>query len=97
LGLTQKGLDHLYDWVARGARVKATGFSRLDFDPGPVMRQIHTINPEALLFGTDLPGTRAPKPFSEVDTELLTGHFPESSELDRILFHNAEQWYFKLR
>ena len=97
LGLTQKGLEHLYYWVERGARVKATGFSRVDFEPGPVLQQIHRINPEALMFGTDLPGTRAPEPFSKADMTLLMSHFPVSSDLDRILFRNAEQWYFNVK
>jgi len=95
VGLSQKGLAHLYYWVERGVRVKATGFSRLDFDPGPVLQQIHRINPEALLFGSDLPGTRAPEPFGQEDMDLLISHFPDSSDLERILFRNAEQWYLK--
>ena len=49
------------------------------------------------MFGTDLPGTRAPEPFSKADMTLLMSHFPVSSDLDRILFRNAEQWYFNVK
>jgi predicted TIM-barrel fold metal-dependent hydrolase len=71
LGLSRAGLPTLFRLVERGAYVKATGFGRLDFAPGPVLRQIAQINPGALLFGTDLPSTRAPRPFQEQDLDLI--------------------------
>ncbi len=71
LGLSEAGLPSLLRLVERGAKVKATGFGRLDFDPAPALRQIAGANPEALLFGSDLPSTRAPRPFSADDIELL--------------------------
>ncbi|MGQ0658007.1 MAG: amidohydrolase family protein [Chromatiales bacterium] len=71
LGLTKAGLPALLDLVDHGACVKATGLGRLDFDPAPVIRQIAGINPNALLFGTDLPSTRARRPFEEQDLWLI--------------------------
>ena len=71
LGLSSAGLPCIYKLVERGACVKATGFGRLDFDPAPVLREIAAINPHALLFGTDLPSTRAQRPFQRRDLTLL--------------------------
>ncbi|REC94567.1 amidohydrolase family protein [Kushneria indalinina] len=71
LGLSQEGLPTLLALVEAGARVKATGFGRVSLDVPATLAAIADINPHALLFGTDLPGTRAPRPFSEGDIELL--------------------------
>jgi predicted TIM-barrel fold metal-dependent hydrolase len=71
LGLSGAGLPILLRLVERGAHVKASGFGRLDFEPGPILRQVARVNPDALLFGTDLPSTRAPRPFQEQDLHLI--------------------------
>jgi len=72
LGLTAEALPALLDLVERGARVKATRFGALDFDVAAVMREIVAVNPAALLFGSDLPGTRAPRAFVPADLELVS-------------------------
>jgi predicted TIM-barrel fold metal-dependent hydrolase len=71
LGLSAAGLPELLKLVERGAYVKATGFSRTDLDVPAALRAIAAINPRALLFGTDLPCTRAPVPFSDADIDLV--------------------------
>ena len=92
LGLESDSESDLLSLVERGASVKATGFGRLDFDPLHRMQQIFEINPEALLFGTDLPSTRAPVPFSERDLEKIKNQF-ESDALRQILWQNAVKLY----
>ena len=92
LGLSKEGLPELYRWVEKGVRVKATGFGRIDFDPVPVMKTIHQINPQALLFGTDLPSTRADIPFSADHIELVREHF-SVDEQAAIFYKNASVWY----
>ncbi len=92
LGITKAGLDDLYYWVERGARVKATGFGRIDFDPLPVMRTIYARNPGALMFGTDLPSTRAGRPFAAEDLVLIKNHFSQEAQR-RILWENGWGWY----
>lgn len=92
LGLSKDGLDQLYHCVELGARIKTTGFGRINFSPIPVMNQILKINPEALLFGTDLPSTRARVPFSDNDIELIKRNF-SITELHMILYKNAVKWY----
>ncbi len=67
LGLSNAGLPNLFALVERGVFVKATGFGRVDFAVESAMQKIVSINPDALVFGTDLPSTRAPQPYSDND------------------------------
>ena len=63
LGLSEEGLPHLLKLVEKGVRVKATGFGRVDLNIENALTAIYSINPDALMFGTDLPSTRAKRPF----------------------------------
>lgn len=92
LGLTISGFDSLLALVKKGAYVKATGFMRVDFDVLTALRKINGINPNALLFGTDLPGTRASRLFNEADIALIKDHFSEK-EQENILEKNAMRFY----
>jgi len=92
LGLSREGLPYLLELVAHGAKVKATGFSRCDFEVAEVMKTIVDINPAALMFGTDLPSTRAPQPFRDEEVTLITTHFPRETAA-RILYQNAKAFY----
>lgn len=94
LGLSKAGLTDVYRWVEKGMKVKATGFGRIDFDPLPVIKKIYEINPDALMFGTDLPSTRAKIPFSVRDLELIHQNFSEEAQ-KKILFQNAHDFYPK--
>ena len=92
LGLSRDGFRPLLKLVERGARVKATGFGRLDFDPGAAMEQISAANPDALMFGTDLPSTRARRPFRDEDVRTVTETLGE--DLARKALHdNAAAFY----
>jgi predicted TIM-barrel fold metal-dependent hydrolase len=91
-GLEEAALPVVYRLVEQGVRVKATGFGRLDFDPMPVLQHIQAINPEALMFGTDLPSTRAPVPFHFTDVDRIKDCFSED-DLNSILFRNAWSFY----
>ena len=92
LGLSAEGLPSLLKWVERGARVKATGFGRLDCDPLTLMEQIHKVNPEALMFGTDLPSTRAKRPFDLNDVKQIKQEFSQESQ-DAIFWKNGASFY----
>src|ERR1044072_2463656 len=76
LGLSKEGLPYLLELVSYGAKVKATGFSRCNFNVVEAMQQIMDVNPAALMFGTDLPSTRAPEPFKDEDMQLIKDNFP---------------------
>lgn len=88
LGLSRAGLPALLAAVERGWRVKATGFSRGDLDVPAALRAIAAVDPGALLFGTDLPGTRAPEPFRDADLDLVRDIAGE-----RALWDNAAAVY----
>lgn len=92
LGLTSEGLPALYRLVESGAYVKLTGFGRLNFDPSPVIRELATVNANALLFGTDLPSTRAPRPFQESDLIRIVDSI-DANDRDRVYYHNAVALY----
>lgn len=92
LGLTQKGFDALLHLVEMGVKVKASGFGRLDFDVPKALQSIYSVNPDALMFGTDLPSTRATRPFQEDDIELVYEAFGAEGAR-KILYSNAQDWY----
>jgi predicted TIM-barrel fold metal-dependent hydrolase len=72
LGLTDNGLPTLIELVKTGTvHVKATGFGRAHLNVPHALRALADANPAALLFGTDLPSTRAPRPFHDEDLQLV--------------------------
>lgn len=71
LGMTQAGVPVLLDLVAAGCKVKATGFGRVKLDVPKTLEQVAAKNPNALVFGTDIPSTRAERPFMAADIELM--------------------------
>jgi predicted TIM-barrel fold metal-dependent hydrolase len=71
LGMSQAGLPALLDLVKDGAYVKASGFGRIDVDVYSALRAIAIVNPAAVVFGSDLPGTRARRPFEAADIDLV--------------------------
>ncbi|AWK12543.1 2-pyrone-4,6-dicarboxylate hydrolase [Streptomyces spongiicola] len=91
LGLHPDGLPCLLELVERGVRVKATGFGRVERDVPQVLRAVLDVDPTALMAGTDLPSTRAPRPFAESDLELLAEVAGE--HLDGVMYGNAAAFY----
>lgn len=92
LGLRKAGLPTLLRLVEQGVYVKATGFGRLDFDPAPVLRDVASANPRALLFGTDLPSTRAPRSFRAQDLHIMMDVLTRR-QAAKALFENAMALY----
>ncbi len=71
LGLSRHGFPALLRLAEHGAYVKATGFSRGDLDVPTALRDLAHANPSTLIAGTDLPSTRAPRPFRDADLDLI--------------------------
>src|SRR5210317_1340243 len=71
LGLSAAGFKILLKLAEHGIRVKATGFGRVDFSVGDALKALYAANPDSLMFGTDLPSTRANRPFSDRDYQLV--------------------------
>ncbi|NNN12602.1 MAG: amidohydrolase family protein [Acidimicrobiaceae bacterium] len=91
LGMAENALDSVLDLVAAGAKVKATGFGRVDLDVVRTLKKIHSVDPNALMAGTDLPSTRAKRRFSIDDLHLIQDTFQE--ETDLILHKNSLSFY----
>lgn len=92
LGLCREGFDHLLRLAERGVRVKATGFGRVDFDVRAALKDLCSANPDGLMFGTDLPSTRAPRPYSDDDLMLVVETLGEESAA-KVLHGNAAAFY----
>jgi len=54
-----------------GVKVKATGFGRVTLDVAEALAAIADAAPHALMAGTDLPSTRAARPFEDGDLALI--------------------------
>lgn len=94
LGLSKSGFNDLLKLVEKGVKVKATGFGRLNFDAVEAMRRITEVNPDSLMFGTDLPSTRAEFPFRKEHLDLVRESFNQI-ESEKILSQNALSFYTK--
>jgi predicted TIM-barrel fold metal-dependent hydrolase len=71
LGMTEGGVPVLLDLVEAGCKVKATGFGRVTLDVPKTLEVIAKKDPNALVFGTDIPSTRARRPFEPADIDLI--------------------------
>jgi predicted TIM-barrel fold metal-dependent hydrolase len=92
LGMTQKGIPVVLDLVRAGAKVKATGFGRLDMDIPKTLQAIASVNESALIFGTDMPSTRAKRAFLPSDIDLIRSALgPQLSQ--KVLWSNARALY----
>ena len=92
LGLSLEGLPSLLRLAEHGVRIKASGFGRVDFAVPEALQQIYRANPHALMFGTDLPSTRAPRAFEDNDITLLMDALGEDGA-HKALWRNAQDFY----
>lgn len=96
LGLSKEGLPHLLKLAEQGAHVKATGFSRLDLNIKNAICAIYSANPHALMFGTDLPSTRAPTPYPD-DDFLLVADMLDETAAQQVFSLNALKLYHPVK
>ncbi len=92
LGLSKAGFSTLLKLAERGVRVKATGFGRVDFDVRPALAELYSANPRALMFGTDLPSTRAPRPYEDSDYTLVLETLGEE-KASNVFYQNGIEFY----
>lgn len=82
--------------VEHGVKVKATGFGRVEADPAAVVAAVVDVDPTALMIGTDLPSTRARRPFADADFALVAETVgPELA--DAVFWDNAAALYLRRR
>lgn len=94
LGLSKAGFTKLLKLAEHGAKVKACGFGRINFAPDKAMLDLYSANPDCLLFGTDLPSTRAKRPYQHSDYELVLNTFDDKAAA-KVLFENAYNFYHR--
>lgn len=92
LGLSKAGFNLLTQLVEKGVRVKATGFSRVDFDVVTAIKSLYLANPKALMFGSDLPSTRALRSYSNDDFVLVAETLGEEAAI-KVFSENAIEFY----
>ncbi len=92
LGLSKSGMKYLLKLAEHGAWVKATGFGRVDFDVKNAIRELYSANPSSLMFGTDLPSTRAPRAYSDTDFSLVV-EVLDSDAAQNVFSKNAIKLY----
>jgi predicted TIM-barrel fold metal-dependent hydrolase len=92
LGLAKEGFGTLLKLAENGVRVKATGFGRVDFDVPTALRELYAANPACLMFGTDLPSTRAPRPYRDDDFLLVVETLGDEAAR-AVFFGNAADFY----
>lgn len=92
LGLSSEGFATLLKLVENGVNVKATGFGRVDFEVKTALKELFSANPDAVMFGTDLPSTRAPRPYEDDDFALVIEALGAKGA-SKVLFENAARFY----
>jgi|TARA_B100000686_G_scaffold78842_1_gene84946 predicted TIM-barrel fold metal-dependent hydrolase len=92
LAISDSNLEILLPLIREGLAIKATGFGRLDMDIPETLKRIHEISPDTLMFGTDLPSTRAPRIYSDQDLLTIVEALGER-ESKKVMSQNALKFY----
>ena len=92
LGINKVGFYSLLNLAEKDVRVKASGFGRVNFDVVDTLQQLYSVNNNCLMFGTDLPSTRASRPFNYTDIETVSDNF-DRIDAENILYKNAVDFY----
>ncbi len=71
LGMSAEGLPVLVEIAKAGGKVKATGFGRTQADIPKTLETLASAHPGSIVVGTDLPSTRAKRPFEAADLALI--------------------------
>lgn len=92
LGLGKANFKTLVKLAEKGVRVKATGFGRVDFPVVEALKVLYAANPGSLMFGTDLPSTRAPRQYADNDFILVVEALGSEGAKD-VFSNNAIDFY----
>ncbi len=92
LGLSQSGFKRLKQLAENGVKIKAIGFSRVDFNVTNALKQLYSINSSALMFGSDMPSTRAPTAYSDNDFTRVAEALEEEAAI-KVFSENAIEFY----
>jgi predicted TIM-barrel fold metal-dependent hydrolase len=64
----------------------------VNFDVRSALTDLYAANPRSLMFGTDLPSTRAPRPYLDDDYTLVQETLGEEKAAN-VLYKNAIEFY----
>ena len=95
LGMHKYSIDQLKKIVNANIPIRLSGFGRVGYERDEIRELITLLyreNPSCLMFGSDLPSTRAKYRFSTKDIELIKETVGKEAQ-DRIFFLNGEKWY----
>ena len=92
LGMSHSNLETLLPLIREGLAIKATGFGRLSINVSDAIKKIHGISPNVLMFGTDLPSTRAPRIYSNQDFLTVVETLGENDS-QKVMSQNALKFY----
>jgi predicted TIM-barrel fold metal-dependent hydrolase len=95
LGMHECSIDTLKKIVSADIPIRLTGFGRVDYERDKIRELINILyseNPNSLMFGSDLPSTRARYRFSYNDIKLVKETVNKEAQ-DRIFFLNGQSWY----
>lgn len=94
-GMKKVPIDYLKEFVASGVPIRTTGFGRVEYSRDEVsglLENLYKENSEGLIFGTDLPSTRAKYRFSKDDVQLIIQTLGET-KANKVLYENGIKWY----
>lgn len=95
LGMGSARPELLTQYLANGVAVRVTGFGRIDYSADQLRQllpRLYAENPNGLIFGTDLPSTRAKFRFSPKDIQLIEASLSKQAA-ENVLYRNGQQWY----
>lgn len=91
-GMSSEGFPYLLPLAEKGVKIKATGFGRINLKVPEAIKSLYQANPDALMFGTDLPSTRAAVPFKDSDAGIVLDAIG-SKAATKVFKGNAIQFY----
>lgn len=93
----RKSPDRLKKLLANGVPVRVTGFGRIEYQRDELKAFLPALwkeNPDGLMFGTDLPSTRASYRFADRDIKLVEDAFGNDRTItNKIFYQNGMKWY----
>lgn len=95
LGMTRVPEETLFEFIQHGVPIRLTGFGRVEYSRDEVkklIRSLYDASPTGLIFGTDLPSTRASYRFSKADIDLIK-EVLNKEECERVFWKNGFEWY----
>ncbi|WP_404400181.1 amidohydrolase family protein [Idiomarina seosinensis] len=93
LGMAKSGLSQVRRLAEGGVKIKASGFGRTEVNITDATKTLYKANPDCLMFGTDLPGTRSNRSFEPSDIDTMVAALDDEEAIDKVFYQNAREFY----